>query len=240
MQNKGSVVLTFRDVTFGYGPLPVIKEVNFTVREGERIGIIGPNGGGKTTALKLILRLIKPDRGVIRTVGSIGYVPQQPEHDSKFPITVREMVLTGAMRTMNLWGVYPRAIRRRADELLALFSLSPFRDRSFGTLSGGQVQKALIVRALIADPSILLLDEPTANIDRETEADIFSFLETLKGNRTVLIVTHNFDAIIRYGERILCFRQTVSSMRPRDICKHFSLGIYHPVSDATEEGDSPE
>ena len=115
----------------------------------------------------------------------------------------------------------------RAKKLLKEVGCEGLENRPFGTLSGGQAQKVLIARALMCDPDVLLLDEPTANIDVESEQAIFSYLKTLQGKKTILIVTHNFDAIVKNVERVLCFQHEVSSIKPENICKHFKIGMYH-------------
>jgi len=220
-------VISFRNVTFSYDKLPVIKHASFDIFPGEFIGIIGPNGGGKTTALKLILRFLKPKDGEVFSSGRIGYVPQINACDKQFPITVKEVVMTGCLSRLNFMGKYPKEVDKKAEELLERFNLQGLKDQAFGSLSGGQAQKALIARALISDPELLLLDEPTANIDAQTEKQIFSFLKTLQKKKTVLVVTHNFDAIVQNVERVLCFQHEVSSIKPEEVCKHFAIGMYH-------------
>jgi len=226
-RNNSAPVISFRNVTFSYDKLPIIKHASFDVFPGEFVGVIGPNGGGKTTALKLILRFLKPQDGEVFSVGSIGYVPQINSYDKQFPITVQEVVMTGCLSKMSLLGKYPKEAYEKGEELLETFQLHKLKNQAFGSLSGGQAQKALIARALISDPETLLLDEPTANIDAQTEKQIFAFLKKLKGEKTILIVTHNFDAIIKNVERVLCFQHEVSSIQPKDVCKHFSMGMYH-------------
>lgn len=226
-QPRAKPVISFRNVTFAYDKLPILKHASFEISAGEFIGVIGPNGGGKTTALKLILKFLKPQDGEVDASGHIGYVPQINSYDKQFPISVLEIILTGCLSQINRWGKYPRAAYEKALELLETFHLTPLKDQPFGSLSGGQAQKTLIARALASDPEILLLDEPTANIDTQTEKQIFAFLKGLKRKKTILIVTHNFDAIIQNAERILCFQHDVSSMKPEEVCKHFSMGMYH-------------
>jgi len=226
-QTDSPCVISFRNVTFSYDKLPIIKEANFGVSPGEFVGIIGPNGGGKTTALKLILGFLKPQKGTVLSEGNIGYVPQINSYDKQFPISTLEVVMTGCLRQLSSLGKYPKEAYQKAHELLETFNLQDLKAHHFGSLSGGQAQKTLIARALISDPQILLLDEPTANIDAQTEKQIFTFLKTLKGKKTILIVTHNFDAIIQNVERVLCFQHEVASIKPEDVCKHFSIGMYH-------------
>ena len=193
-------LLSFKNLFFSYGSIEVLKDVTFDVKSGEYIGIIGPNGGGKTTALKLILGFLKGQKGKITVNCShtkIGYVPQINSYDKEFPISVLEVVLMGSLSKLSWIGTIPKEEKERARLLLQEMGCASLEKRAFGTLSGGQAQKVLIARALMCDPQLLLLDEPTANIDAESEGAIFSYLKTLKGKKTILIVTHNFDAIVK-------------------------------------------
>lgn len=227
LQKHDSPIISFQNVTFSYDKLPVIKHASFDIFPGEFLGIIGPNGGGKTTALRLILGFLKPQDGEVYVYGCIGYTPQVNNYDKQFPITVEEVIMTGCLGEMSFMGKYSKKSIKKAKELLETFHLEDIKDQAFGSLSGGQAQKTLIARALISDPPILLLDEPTANIDTQTEKQIFAFLKSLQGKKTILIVTHNFDAIMENVQRVLCFQQDVSSIEPKDVCKHFAMGMYH-------------
>ncbi len=224
------MVIKFKNLFFSYETVEVLKDVSFEIKQGEYIGIIGPNGGGKTTALNLILGFLSPEKGealVAAPRTRIGYVPQINSYDKEFPISVLEVVLTGSLAKLKWWGGLPEREKIRALELLKEVGCERLESRPFGTLSGGQAQKVLIARALMCDPEILLLDEPTANIDPQSEQIIFIYLKTLQGKKTILIVTHNFEAIIQNVERVLCFQHVVSSMKPEEVCKHFTIGMYH-------------
>ena len=223
-------LLTFKQLFFSYDTVDVLQNVSFDIREGEYIGIIGPNGGGKTTALQLILGFLKPKKGTLTLrcpKTKIGYVPQVNTCDKEFPISVFEVVLMGSLNALSWFGTFPKKEKENARKLLQELGCAHLENRPFGTLSGGQAQKVLIARALMCDPKLLLLDEPTANIDAESERAIFSYLKTLQGKKTILIVTHNFDSIINNAERILCFQREVTSLKPNEVCKHFSMGMYH-------------
>jgi len=227
--------IIFNQLSFSYDSIDVLKKVSFKINKGEYVGIVGPNGGGKTTAIKLMLGFLVPNSGNVKVLGGspvlartkIGYVPQINAYDKDFPISVMEVVLTGSLAKLNWRGKIPKGERERAKKLLAEVGLQEFENRPFGSLSGGQAQKVLIVRALMCDPDILLLDEPTANVDAKSEEAIFAYLKGLQGEKTILIVTHNFDAIIQNVERVLCFQHEVSSMLPKDVCAHFAIGMYH-------------
>ncbi len=224
------MVIKFKKLSFSYGTVDVLRDVTLEVKQGEYIGVIGPNGGGKTTALKLILGFLSPKKGTVSVdvqPTKIGYVPQINAYDKEFPISVLEVVLTGSLTKLKWWGGLPGQEKVRAKKLLKDVGCGGLEERPFGSLSGGQAQKVLIARALMCDPEVLLLDEPTANIDAESEQAIFAYLKTLQGKKTILIVTHNFDAIIKNVERVLCFQHEVSSMKPQDVCNHFTIGMYH-------------
>lgn len=224
------ILLSFKDVFFSYGSVEVLKEVTFQVNKGEYIGVIGPNGGGKTTALKLILGFLRAQKGNIHVdcpLTKVGYVPQINTYDKEFPISVLEVVLMGSLKKLSWLGTLGKEEKDRARALLKEVGCAQLEKQAFGTLSGGQAQKVLIARALMCDPELLLLDEPTANIDAESEATIFAYLKTLQGKKTIMIVTHNFDAIVKNVGRVICFQHVVSSMKPQDVCKHFTIGMYH-------------
>jgi zinc transport system ATP-binding protein len=188
---------------------------------------MGPNGGGKTTLLKLLMGFLAPTKGKICVQGKIGYVPQIQKTDRDFPITLNELVLLGALSKTNFWGAYPLEIKEKASHIMDQLGLTPHKHKVFGALSGGLAQRALLARALLSDPDLLLLDEPTANIDAMSTQVIFEMLENLKGDKTILLVTHDLKTIIERVSRVLCVQGTVSSFLPKDVCKHFALGLYH-------------
>jgi zinc transport system ATP-binding protein len=223
-------------LNFSYQETPVLKDVNFVVEKGEFVGIIGPNGGGKTTLLKLILGFLKPTSGKLLVFGEnpeevttkLAYVPQSMRFDRQFPISVFELVLTGCLSRLNALGQYGQAEKQAALRALEKVDLAEFKNAPFGTLSGGQAQRALIARALVSDPHLLLLDEPTASVDAQAEADIYALLQTLKGNMTILMVTHDLRAAIDQVEKVICVQGSVVTLKPQEVCEHFAIGLYHP------------
>lgn len=222
-------------LAFSYDNFAVLERVDLSILKGEYIGIMGPNGGGKTTLLKLLLGLLSPTQGSVRIFGKnpsevrtkIGYVPQVHRTDRDFPITVLELVLLGALSKTSLLGGYPAAVKERASYLIDLLGLTAHQHKLFGSLSGGLAQRALLARSLLSDPEILLLDEPTANIDAPSVAVIFDLLKSLQGEKTILVVTHDLKTIIERVDRVLCIQGHVSSFLPKDVCEHFALGLYH-------------
>lgn len=224
-----------KNVSFRYQKDWILRDVNFHISEGDFVGIIGPNGGGKTTLLKLLMGFLKPYEGSIRILnsspiaarGQIAYVPQNLQFDRKFPISVLELVLSGRLSHLPWYGRYSNLDYTLADQALERVGLLSFKNHAFGKLSGGQMQRALIARALISKPKILLLDEPTASVDTQAEADIYALLNSLKGEMTILMVTHDLNAAIDIVGKVLCVQRNVTIYSPQEVCEHFAIGLYH-------------
>jgi zinc transport system ATP-binding protein len=202
-------------VWFSYGRVPVLEDVHLTVRRGAFLGVIGPNGAGKTTLLKLVLGLLEPDRGRVRVLGGspsaargrVGYVPQFARFDPEFPVRVRDVVLMGRLgdaRPLLGHGDEARASARRALEWMELEELG---DRHVGELSGGQLQRTLIARALAMEPEVLLLDEPTASVDTRIGGNLYGMLEELSEHMTVILVSHDVGVISREVESVACLNR---------------------------------
>jgi len=229
-------VVTAKNLTFSYCDSPVLQDVSFQVEHGEFLGVIGPNGGGKTTLLKLMMGLLEPDSGTISIdKDSIGYVPQHPRFDRSFPLSVMELVLMGRLKWLPWYGVYSQEDKAAAIEALQEVGLLDLSNRALGTLSGGQMQRALIARALASKPQILLLDEPTASVDKDAEAQIFQLLKDLSKTITIILVTHDLKTAVQIVDRVLCVERTASMFKASEVCEHFALGLYHAplLSDET-------
>jgi len=218
--------IEIENLFFSYDGAPLLERVHLQVRKGEFIGIMGPNGGGKTTLLRLLMGFLTPNRGRVSVQGRVGYVPQVHRTDRDFPITVQELVLLGALSQCGFWG-YPKGVLARAEALMEQLGLRDYRSKPFSSLSGGLAQRALLARALLGDPDLLLLDEATANIDLPSTKIIFELLRSLRGKKTILLVTHDLRAIIEWVDRVLCVQGEVSSFLPKEVCEHFALGLYH-------------
>jgi zinc transport system ATP-binding protein len=230
------MTIKLENVSFKYENENVLENVSFSIKKNDFIAIIGPNGGGKTTLIKLIMGFIAPTKGKIKIKKEqIGYVPQHLKIDRQFPINVLDLVLTGSIAKSPWFGFFPKNLKEKARELLDKIELLDHQNSCFGSLSGGQMQKALIARALMSDPSILILDEPTANIDAESEKKILELLLENK-NRTILMVTHHIETIVDKVKKIICVQKTVKSLLPKDICEHFALGLYHYPLLNTDKG----
>jgi zinc transport system ATP-binding protein len=230
-------LLKVEDVCFSYQDgMEILHRVNLEIYTDEFIGIIGPNGGGKTTLLKLIMGFLKPTHGQISIFGKkpqesfdqFSYVPQNLRYDKEFPISVLELVLSGRLSHLPWYGFYRRKDKQAALDALEQVGLSDFGSRSFGSLSGGQAQRVLIARALVSEPKILLLDEPTANVDSQAETDIYALLNELRKKMTILMVTHDLKTAIHQVDRVLVVQKEIDIFTTQEVCEHFAMGLYHP------------
>jgi zinc transport system ATP-binding protein len=208
-----SPALELEGVSFSYGLVPVLEEVDLRVERGDFLGIIGPNGAGKTTLLKLALGLLEPDGGRLRVLGTspvdargrVGYVPQHARFQEEFPILVREVVLMGRLGAGGRgWSPEDRAAAGRALEQVELDGLG---DRPVGELSGGQLQRTLVARALAMEPELLLLDEPTASVDTRIGRRIYRLMDELTDRMTVVLVSHDIGVLSREVRSVACLNR---------------------------------
>lgn len=204
--------LEIENLSFSYPQLQVLSDINLTLHADEFLGIVGPNGGGKSTLLKLILGLLKPDKGSIRVLGQtpqaarpmLGYVPQFATFDSKFPICVKDTVLQGRFGTRRHQLFYSRTDHLKTAEAMERTDILDLQDRPMTALSGGQRQRVLIARALACAPKLLLLDEPTANIDPYHGENIFGLLHRLHDEVSIVLISHDIGFITRCVTRVAC------------------------------------
>ena len=209
--------IKIENVSFAYNGFRVIDSVNLAVYERDFLSLVGPNAGGKTTLLKLILGLLKPTTGFIHVFGlppakarsRIGYMPQHANLDPLFPVSVLDVVLMGRMGNGRRFGFFGKLDREKAEEALRKVELQDVRNRSFSDLSGGQHQRVLIARALVTDPDLLLLDEPTSNVDAAVETELFELLNHLNEKMTVVLVTHDLGFVSGYVKRVACVNRKV-------------------------------
>lgn len=196
---------------------PVLRDVSFEVRRGEFACVVGPNGGGKSTLLKLLLGLERPGRGTVRIFGNaagtdsrrVGYLPQNPQFDPQFPVTVMDVVLMGRVKGGILPGWYSKADREAAYAALAEVGMETVRAKNFGELSGGQRQRVLIARMLATEPELLLLDEPTSYLDIQAEQELYELLHRLNERLTIVIVSHDLLIVSGFVDRVICVKGTV-------------------------------
>ncbi len=201
-------VIAVRDLWAGYEQEAVLEDVNLTVREGDFIGLIGPNGGGKTTLVRVLLGLLAPTRGTVRVMGlpvekgrrHIGYVPQLVEFDRDFPVSVLEVARMGRLSKRRLFRRYTARDAEVVETALRHVDLWALRDRPFGDLSGGQRQRVYIARALAVEPEILLLDEPTSSVDPQVSTSINEHV-------TILMISHDMGAISSYVKSVGCLNR---------------------------------
>ncbi len=220
-----SPLVEIEDVTFGYGREVVLDRVSLAIRPGDFLAVIGPNGGGKTTLLKLVLGLLQPWSGRVRTRisgrgGAIGYVPQFSTFDKSFPLQVREAVTMGRLGVRGPLRRYGADDRRAVDAVLGRFGLRPLASTPIGDLSGGQLQRVLIARALVSEPEILFLDEPLASIDAEFREVLLATLNELNERIPVVLVTHDMTPFAGVARQIACVNRALH---------------YHPRGELTAE-----
>jgi len=205
-------IVQVENVAFAYNREWVLKDVSLDIHQGDFIAMIGPNGGGKTTLLKLILGLLKPYKGVIRVTekpakkasSSIGYVPQDTFINRNFPITAMDVVLMGKLDPKKRWARKSAQNHREAMAALDRLEMAVHAEKKIGELSGGQLQRVFIARALVTQPKLLLLDEPTANIDTKGQTEFFNLLKELNSNISILVVSHDLLVISRYVKSVAC------------------------------------
>ncbi|NOZ87364.1 MAG: ABC transporter ATP-binding protein [Deltaproteobacteria bacterium] len=219
--------IELKNVSFSYGPVPVLEEAGMVVGKKDFVAVVGPNGSGKTTLLKLILGLLKPDKGKVEVLGlqpedarpQVGYVPQFAEIDPNFPATTMDVVLMGRLGKAKSFRPFSKKDKRSAIRALQRVGMDDAAGKSFNSMSGGQKQRVLIARALATEPTLLLLDEPTANVDTASGKAFLKLLHKLSGDMTVVLVTHDIGL--------------VSEQIPRCACVGKGKILLHPTEDLT-------
>lgn len=214
-------------ITAGYGPKIVLRDVSLDVWENDFLGIIGPNGGGKTTLLKVILGLLTPLSGQIRFYRQgaevpslkIGYLPQMNQIDKKFPISVREVIASGLAAEKPLFRGFHAQQEQQIEEVIRQMGLDELSKRPIGELSGGQLQRVLLGRSIVSHPQILILDEPNSYVDKRFESKFYQLLEEINKESAVILVSHDIGTVLSMVKNIACVNETLH---------------YHPGSDVSE------
>ena len=232
--------LTLSDLTFGYPGISIFEGVSLSMPIEGLTQVVGPNGGGKTTLARILLGLIRPHRGSVSVLGNapavarrrIGYVPQHALYDPHFPALVMEVVLTGLLR--RSFGFYTRGDKHAAVATLADLDLTALARSRFSALSGGQRQRVLLARALVSRPDLLILDEPTANVDRESAARLERLIRAQKSRLGILLITHDFDFLADSVDRVLCVNRNLhlherSDLSDDDLARLFT-GHFHQLA----------
>lgn len=221
---KHTTIIEVRDVSFSYDSVRVLKSITFTVEEGAYVAILGPNGGGKTTLLKILLGLLEPRSGTVRVFGEdvrvfqhrerISYVPQRGlKVDAQFPATVAEVVESGVVAGHGVLHGIHASTRTAIRQAMQTTGIAQLSGRLVSNLSGGEQQRVYVARALAGQPKILILDEPTAGIDVDAQAHFYKFLKQLNTNLglTILFASHDVDVITRQADTVLCINQRLVS-----------------------------
>ena len=216
------------DLWFSYDGYPVLEDVNLSIPQGDFVSVIGPNGGGKTTLLKLMLGLLRPSRGEVQVFGlnpekarpRIGYMPQHAQLDPQFPATVMDVALMGRLGHGRPFGPYSKRDKEAVVTALDQVGLRDFCKKPFSSISGGQRQRLFIARALASEPDLLLLDEPTANLDAVMEGGLYELLQALNRKLTVVMVSHDLGFVSSLVKNVICVKCQVAS---------------HPTSELTAE-----
>lgn len=222
-------LIKIRDLTAGYGDKPVLKNISLDIFNQDFLGIIGPNGGGKTTLIKLILGLLKPYQGTIYferkdLKNSIGYIPQTNMIDKKFPILVSEVIRSGLLSSKKLSKQF---INSKLQSIISEMDLDDIKHKPIGELSGGQLQRTLLARAIINDPELLILDEPNSYIDKQSELHLYDLLKKINTKTAIILVSHDIGTIISTVKNIACVNETLhyhsgTDIDPKWFEKHFA------------------
>jgi len=226
-------IVRLKDIRVNYGDIPALENVTLSIFQHDFLGIIGPNGGGKSTLLKVILGLVKPLSGSVSVFGKppaqvrsrIGYVSQRPSFDHDFPASVWDVVMMGRYGKTGLFRRYNREDGTAAEKALARVGMGDYRNKQIGRLSGGQQQRIFVARSLVAEPKLLLLDEPTASIDPTMQTEFYELLEELKKSLTIVMVSHDIGAVSVYVDKIACLN--------RQLYYHGSKEITPEILEAT-------
>lgn len=241
--------IQIKNLDFSYGSIPVLEQVDLTLGEREFVCVIGPNGGGKTTLLKLLLGLLKPQTGTVSIFGkppaagrkSIGYLPQHANLDPRFPVTALDVVLMGRLGKTRGVGFYTSTDKRIARDMLARVGIDTLETRSMAELSGGQRQRVLIARALVSEPKLLLLDEPTSSLDGYVEREFYDLLQELNQELAIMVVTHDIGFVSGHVGKVVCVNRQVrvhptSKIDPNTIRDMYGENV-HLVRHDREHGD---
>lgn len=218
MNSKSASLILLSNIGMRFDNRQILSDVNLQINRGDFIIISGPNGGGKTTLLRILLRLLRPTCGTVDYFEPlrIGYLPQKNSIDSRFPITVREVIASGLLgiRNASERDVNTRSLKLQVDEILTTVELTEHADKPIGSLSGGQLQRTLLGRALISNPSLLVLDEPMSYLDKRFINTFHSLLERLATSTTIIIVSHDLTGLLPLATRHISVDHKLTEITP--------------------------
>jgi len=237
-------IIELKNVWVSFEDQIVLEDINLSIRKEDFLGVIGPNGAGKTTLLKLILGLIKPDRGEVLVLGRqpkdarkfIGYVPQTTVFDKEFPISVWEVVLLGRLNQVGWSRRFSQEDKKMTEEALKTVQMWNLKDRQIGQLSGGQRQRVFIARALVQSPKLLILDEPTASVDKPMQVGVYDLLEKLKKEMTIILVSHDIGAVASFVNKIACLNRKLFYHDSKEITAEHLEAVYECPVDLIAHG----
>lgn len=247
MEQNKNILVHIDNLEVGYEEKIVLHHVNLTIYEKDFLGIIGPNGGGKTTLIKSIMGLKEIQKGQIEFYKNgtkvnhigIGYLPQYNQVDKRFPINVEEVVLSGLDTPKNIWKRYTGKQKQQVRETIMKMGLSGLEKRSIGTLSGGQLQRALLARAVVSQPDLLILDEPDTYIDKKFEAHLYDLLTEINKDSAIILVSHDLGSVIQNVRSIACVNETVDYHPQNDISEDWILNRMGCPIELIGHGDLP-
>lgn len=218
-----SIILKLEGVDAGYSNKTILSNINLEIKDRDFVGVIGPNGGGKTTLIKAILKKIEITKGQISYYdieNKIGYLPQNNNIDKQFPIKVKEVVLSGLQSSGHIFRRYTNSDKTKVLELLKRCSIEHLADKSIGNLSGGELQRVLLCRAIVSDPKLLILDEPNTFVDNKFEKELYALLKELNNDMAIIMVSHDLGTITSHVKSIACVNRSLH---------------YHPSNKITQE-----
>lgn len=245
-EQKRKKILELQNVTAGYNDHIVLEDVNLSIYEKDFIGVIGANGSGKTTLLKVILGLLPPMRGNVRFFIEetrqikkyIGYMPQASMFDKKFPITVKDVVISGLIAKAGLFRYFSRKHKTQVKKIMEQMDILHLKNRAIGELSGGQMQRVFLARALISSPKLLVLDEPNTYVDKGFEKNFFEILTGLNKEMAIILVSHDLGMISSHVKSIACISYHLHYHDSSEITQE-QLDSYNCPIDLITHGDLP-
>lgn len=240
-------VVSVHGVHFAYTSQPVLEDVNLEVRRGDFLAMLGPNGGGKTTLLKLMLGLLKPQHGAISVLGlsptrasqRVGYVPQHANIHDDFPITAADVVRLGRLPHRSWWRGFSGPDEHATRLALERVGMLEHRRQRIGRLSGGQRQRVLIARALVNEPEILFLDEPTASVDQRFQTEFYDLLKELNALMTIIVVSHDLTVLSSHVKSVACVNRTLFYHDAAELTQDMLESVYHCPVELVTHGSLP-